>query len=108
MGYSVIAARPRDWERASVVSVMSSQPHPACVSTMWETARVLTAEAKEWRHIWERSSARPQALPSRIATFSTEPVDMPRAQGHEVRVIGLTALDDPQLALDADGQAAVS
>jgi hypothetical protein len=77
MGYSVIAARPRDWERASVVSAMSSCTHPACVSTTWNTARLLTT--KEWRRIWGRSSARPRALPAGIVTFATEPVGMPRA-----------------------------
>jgi hypothetical protein len=35
MGYLVIAARPRDWARSSVVSTMSAASHPACLSTTW-------------------------------------------------------------------------
>jgi hypothetical protein len=103
MGYSVIAARPRDWQRSSVVALMSSRPHAAYVSTTWSTAELLTAEAKEWRRIWHRSSARPNALPASIATFATAPVAMPRASGHEIRIIGVCALGEDQILLDEDG-----
>jgi hypothetical protein len=68
------------------------------------TAQLLNTEVKKWRRIWQRSAARPQALPARIATFATVPVDMPRAPGHEVRIIGVTAVGKGQFAIDDDGQ----
>jgi hypothetical protein len=103
-GYSVIAARPRDWGRPSVVSAMAVNSHPACSSTTWSTAALLTVEAKGWARIWKRASARPHRLPARITTLSTTPVDMPRAPGHELRIISVAALGRGDLGLDDDGR----
>jgi hypothetical protein len=104
MGYSVIAARPRDWQRRGVVSMMSCDAHPACLSTTWVTADVLTVEAKDWGRIWQRSSARPQAPPALLAVFTTTPVGMPHAPGHEVRIIGVCSVNDRQIGIDDDGR----
>lgn len=51
MGYLVIAARARDWERQSVVSAMSVIAHPARLWSTWSTAGLLTAEATDWARI---------------------------------------------------------
>ena len=102
-GYLVIAARPRDWARQSVVSAMSVNAHPASLWTVWSTTGLLTAEATDWARIWHHSPAQPQRLPAQIATIAAAPVDMPQAPGQEVRIIGARAVGDDTVALDQNG-----
>jgi hypothetical protein len=66
---------------------------------------LLREYAHDWTRIWRRTAIRPIELPARICTLAGEIVAMPQVPDHEIRIIGVHAMDATSLRLDVAGAA---
>lgn len=103
VGFCVIAGRTRDWRANSAVRDLS-QAVPA-VPIEWSAADVLREHARDWTRIWSRTAIRPTEIPARLRTLAGDPLSMPRVPDHEIRIVGIEAIDEGRLALDSAGAA---
>ena len=102
VGFCVIAGRGRDWRAPSAICKMSTRS-PGNRSE-WDAAELLRQHATEWAGIWRRTAIRPTQIPARVWTLADEPVPMPKAPDHQIRIIGVQAVGATTLPLDVLGR----
>jgi hypothetical protein len=93
-GFCAVAARERDWASGGAFSAMSAAPYRAWRS--WDVQR-LVADTAGAKAVLVASGPRPFEAPGCIETMASEPIAMPDAPLHTLRLVAVRPAADAEL-----------
>jgi hypothetical protein len=85
-GFCAVAGRARDWSAGNPVCVMTAAPAGAWQA--WDVEQLLAAPAVR-NAVLVAAGPRPSKVPGQIETMTTQPIAMPQASLHTLRLLAV-------------------